>query len=192
MAARTSNGSVSSRSRDRELPVPQLQEQLGGKAIETSAKVVQAMAPSGYQPARLFTVEQANACLPLVRSIVADMVSLARELMDRRQRLDQLAHGRKAREEDFYGDELRQMEEELEKDLERLNGYADELIELGVEPKGATEGLVDFPSMMDGKLVYLCWKYNEPEVLYWHTLESGFAGRQSLTAHSVPDRDADE
>ena len=139
-----------------------------------------------YKPARLFTVEQANACLPLVRSIVADMVLLARDLLDRRQRLDQVALGRKSSKGDFYGEELRQMEEELEKDLERLNGYAEELRELGVEPKGATEGLVDFPAMIDGKLVYLCWKYNEPEVLFWHGLEAGFAGRQSLTANVGP------
>jgi hypothetical protein len=147
------------------------------------------MSRQTYKPARIFTVEQANACLPLVRSIVADMVMLARDLLDRRQRLDQLALGRKTSKEDFYAEELSQMEEELEKDLERLNGYAEELMELGVEPKGATEGLVDFPCMMDGKLVYLCWKYNEPEVLFWHELETGFAGRQSLTANVGPTDD---
>ena len=51
-----------------------------------------------------------------------------------------------------------------------------------MEPKGAVEGLVDFPAEMDGRIVYLCWKLGEPEVLHWHDLESGFAGRQSLVA----------
>lgn len=135
-----------------------------------------------YKPARLFTVDQANACLPLVRSIVADMVQLARDLLERRQRLDQLMLGRKSQKGNVYSEELEQMEEELEKDLERLNGYAAELMELGVEPKGAAEGLVDFPCMIDGRISYLCWKFNEPEILYWHDLETGFAGRQPLTA----------
>ena len=141
------------------------------------------MSHSTYKPARLFTVDQANACLPLVRSIVADMVQLARDLLERRQRLDQLSRGRKLQKGNVYSEELEQMEEELEKDLERLNGYAAELTALGVEPKGAAEGLVDFPCTMDGKLSYLCWKYNEPEILYWHDLEAGFAGRQPLTAN---------
>jgi hypothetical protein len=141
------------------------------------------MSHTPYKPSRLFTVDQANACLPLVRSIVADMVQLARDLLERRQRLDQLAHGRKTEKGNPYSDELEQMEEELEKDLERLNGYAAELMELGVEPKGAAEGLVDFPSMIEGRLGYLCWKYNEPEILYWHELNAGFAGRQPLTAN---------
>jgi hypothetical protein len=118
-----------------------------------------------------------------VRSIVADMVMLARDLLERRQRLDQLAHGRTSQKGNLYSEELEQMEEELEKDLERLNGYAAELMELGVEPKGAAEGLVDFPCMLDGRIGYLCWKYNEPEILYWHELDAGFAGRQPLTAN---------
>jgi hypothetical protein len=55
---------------------------------------------------------------------------------------------------------------------------------LGVEPKGG-DGLVDFPALWDGRLVYLCWKLGEPEVLYWHEIDAGFAGRQPLTADSV-------
>ena len=140
------------------------------------------------QPAKTFSVEQANACLPLVRLIVGDMVILAREMIERRQRLDQLTSGRGNSKGDLYSDELAQIEEELEKDTERLLGYAGELLALGVEPKGAAEGLVDFPHLIDGRFVYLCWKYNEPEVLYWHELDAGFAGRRPLTVGaSMPD-----
>jgi hypothetical protein len=140
------------------------------------------MTHNDYRPARIFTIEQANACLPLVRSIVGDLVALARDVVERRQRLDKLTAGRDVSRADVYGEELMQMEEELDKDTERLRGFAQELLDLGVEPKGAAEGLVDFPHMMDGRLVYLCWKYNEPEILYWHDLDAGFAGRRALTA----------
>jgi hypothetical protein len=77
------------------------------------------------------------------------------------------------------------MEADLERDTLRLQGYVEELRDLGVEPKGAIEGLVDFPAQIDGRLVYLCWKLGEPEVLYWHEIDAGFAGRQPLTAGSV-------
>jgi hypothetical protein len=43
------------------------------------------------------------------------------------------------------------------------------------------KGLVDFPTIMDGRTVCLCWKLDEPEVLFWHEWDSGFAGRQPLT-----------
>jgi hypothetical protein len=129
---------------------------------------------------RLFTLEEANARLPLVRAIATDLSSLARDLVDRRQRLDSLLAGRKISSTDVYGDELAEMYKAIERDARRLEEYVDELQELGVEAKGAVEGLIDFPAMIDGRVVYLCWKLGEAEVMHWHELDAGFAGRQPL------------
>jgi hypothetical protein len=65
-----------------------------------------------------------------------------------------------------------------------LGDYVVELKKRSVEPKNPPEGLVDFPTIIDGREAFLCWKLDEPEVLFWHELEAGFAGRQSLTAES--------
>jgi hypothetical protein len=140
------------------------------------------MAVQEYKPARLFTIDQANAMLPLVRAITSDLSALAKDVVERRHRLALLTSGRDFKPGDPYSDELAQMEAELERDASRLQEYVDELRQLGVEPKGAVEGLVDFPCQLDGKLVLLCWKLGESEVLYWHELDAGFAGRQPLTA----------
>ncbi len=129
---------------------------------------------------RLFTVEEANARLPLVRAITRDLSHLARDLVDRRQRLDSLLAGRKLSATDVYSDELADMYKSIERDSRRLEEYVQELQTLGVEAKGAVDGLVDFPSMMDGRVVYLCWKLGEPELLHWHEMDAGFAGRQPL------------
>ncbi|HEY2148651.1 MAG TPA: DUF2203 domain-containing protein [Pirellulales bacterium] len=129
---------------------------------------------------KLFTVEQVNAMLPLVRAIARDLSQLGREVVERRERLAHLAAGRPQPGSDPYQAELAQIEEELEKDARRLGDYIRELRELGAEPKNPIEGLVDFPTIMDGRVVYLCWKLDEPEVLFWHELEAGFAGRQAL------------
>jgi len=133
-----------------------------------------------YHPTKLFTPDEANSMLPLVRAITDDVVRLARDMVDRRQRLDYLKSGRDISEGDPYGDELTQMEEQQEKDTTKLQEYVDELRQLGVEPKTLTEGLIDFPSMMDGRVVFLCWKHGEPEVQHWHELDAGFDGRQPL------------
>jgi hypothetical protein len=134
---------------------------------------------------RKFTVEEANATLPLVRAIVEDLVALSGEVFERRERLAALGRGRQRDPDDPYHQELAQMEEELEDDTRRLRGYVEELLELGVEPKSATQGLVDFPAVIDGRDVYLCWQLGEPEVLYWHDREAGFQGRQPLTAEAA-------
>ena len=47
------------------------------------------------------------------------------------------------------------------------------------------KGLIDFPSLHDGREVYLCWRLGEPQVAYWHELDAGFAGRQKLSAEEV-------
>jgi hypothetical protein len=139
---------------------------------------------TAYKPQRIFTVEQANATLPLVRAITADLAELAREVIDRRERLSRLS-GNRQQARDPYAEEVAQIEDELEKDRGRLQGYVEELRQLGVEPKNGPDGLIDFPSMLDGRLVYLCWKLGESEVLHWHELEAGFAGRQSLAASAA-------
>ena len=130
---------------------------------------------------KLFTVEEANAALPLVRLIAGDIVELTRSMIERRERLQFLKQGREEIRSDIYQDELDDVERLLEADATRLRELVEELCDLGVELKSLPEGLVDFPSIRDGRLVYLCWKYDEPEVHYWHELNAGFGGRQELS-----------
>lgn len=129
---------------------------------------------------RVFTIAEANAALPLVKAIVKDLVQLSRDVIERRERFEQLKSRRAAGGHDLYDQELEQVAEELRQDAEQLQGYVNELLDLGVEPKSGPEGLVDFPSFMDGRLVYLCWKHGEPEVAHWHELDAGFRGRQPI------------
>ena len=63
--------------------------------------------------------------------------------------------------------------------LEVALGF-DQLEELDVVVRDLERGLIDFPSMIDGEEVYLCWLLDEPEVVYWHAPESGFGGRRRL------------
>ena len=140
------------------------------------------MLSQNYQPARLFTIEQANAMLPLVRAITTDLARLGSDVMERRHRLALVAEGRKLKPGDPYSDELAHMQDELEKDQLKLREYVEELQELGVEPKGAIEGLVDFPCLMDGRVVYLCWKLGEERITHWHEVDAGFTGRQPIDA----------
>lgn len=134
-------------------------------------------------PRQYFSVASANQTLPLVRAIVSDIVELYPEVRDREERLARITRGRTkdARPGDPYSEEVEQVKEELERDVERLEGFIDELRNLGVEFKDPIVGLVDFPAMREGKEICLCWKLGEPAVDFWHTIDSGFQGRQQLT-----------
>ncbi|MBS0201770.1 MAG: DUF2203 domain-containing protein [Planctomycetes bacterium] len=137
---------------------------------------------SKLAPRTQFTVATANKALPLVRAIVQDIVDLYGDVREREQRLSGLRRGTpgKAQQDDPYSEEVEQIRLELEKDVEKLEGFVEELTELGVEFKDPVIGLVDFPSTINGQEVYLCWKLGEPAVEFWHTHDAGFQGRQRL------------
>lgn len=135
-----------------------------------------------------FTVAEANRRLPLVRAIVEDIVDLYGDINERRERLAEVRSRSSQRDEsNLYSEELEQMEADLEKDIERFRGFVEELKQLGAELKDAVTGLVDFPAQLEGREVYLCWRLGEDEIGFWHELDAGFAGRQSLLENSVFD-----
>ncbi|HJU10437.1 MAG TPA: DUF2203 domain-containing protein [Candidatus Binataceae bacterium] len=130
---------------------------------------------------RFFSVAEANNALPLVRAIVQDITTLAQELSERRERLNRLKRSDRLRLSEAHEEELQQVEAEQDRAQAKMEEYVRELAQLGVELKDYFTGLIDFPSLMDGRPVYLCWRLGESEVAHWHELDAGFAGRQKLT-----------
>jgi len=128
---------------------------------------------------RYFSVEEANKTLPLVRAIVSDIVRQWHNVNELKQRLSSVLTERKRPASDPYSEELAQSQAEMESEEQKLATYIDELTKLGVELKGP-DGLCDFYSIMDGREVYLCWRLGEPEVMHWHELNAGVAGRKPL------------
>jgi hypothetical protein len=127
---------------------------------------------------RVFTVEEANRTLPLVRRIVEDVVRQHRVWREKILELDLVASSSRPEEPRDRADQL---EREAQSIAREIDGYQRELEELGIQLKDRRMGLVDFPSEMGGKHVLLCWRLGEGEVQYWHDEDAGYAGRQPLT-----------
>jgi hypothetical protein len=129
-------------------------------------------------PDRLFTLDEALLLLPVVKQLIAAIQAAKEELDDHSAELDQLlaltsGNGHLAAD-------IASTREALQTSGERLQGLMTELDGLGVELKGIEEGLVDFPSEREGRVVYLCWRAGEETIEFWHEIEAGFAGRQRL------------
>jgi len=124
---------------------------------------------------KIFTVQEANALLPNVRTIVGKI---------------QRAHRNLSR----YSEEAKKAAEAAERGgggfpdgvayaaiLTELTLQLSELEGLGVQLKDFERGLVDFPSLRDGRVVLLCWQLGEGDELeWWHDVDTGFAGRTPL------------
>ena len=61
-----------------------------------------------------------------------------------------------------------------------MRGLLGEIQQLGIVVRDVDRGLIDFPAILEGREVYLCWQLDEDGIGFWHDLESGFSGRQSL------------
>lgn len=125
---------------------------------------------------KYYTVEQANATLPLVRLIVRDITVLAHALREQHGRLARLQE----EAEPILEADLEDAVDEIERTQEQMHAFERELQELNIELKDHLIGLLDFPARFEGREVYLCWRLGEPEVAHWHELDAGFGGRQKL------------
>ena len=126
---------------------------------------------------KVFTVEQANRMLPLVRRIVRDIVDAHVRWQKAVQSYESAATWTRA---DSPSSQLSTLEVEVKRLAAEIEGYLGELRALGVDFKGFEQGLVDFPGERDGRAIQLCWKLGEDEVKYWHEVADGYAGRQAL------------
>jgi len=70
----------------------------------------------------------------------------------------------------------------LVQEFERLDALIHQILETGVQIKDINLGLLDFSALRNGREVYLCWKYGEEDIAFWHEVDAGFAGRQSINS----------
>ncbi|HEX9774002.1 MAG TPA: DUF2203 domain-containing protein [Actinomycetota bacterium] len=122
------------------------------------------------EPARRYTVEEANAALPAVRPLVQTLHDAQAVMEERHDEV--MASVPTNGGGDVHRAFLRAAES-ASRSLEALT-------EMSIVVRDPGSGLIDFPSTRDGREVYLCWRLGEDRVAYWHTSESGFAGREPL------------
>lgn len=127
---------------------------------------------------RFFTVAEAQRTLPLVRRIVADLMSEYPRWRAAVGRFELLSAG--ARADQGETAEQAAARDEVTAAASRITEYLEELDAIGCVFKGFDAGLVDFYSLRDDRPVFLCWKLGEAGIEHWHELDAGFGGRQRL------------
>ncbi len=135
-------------------------------------------------PTRLFSLREANALLETLREEFTRARGLRDQLMEVQKKLadaGQPLEGPEVQVDAAAPPAIQKLQGRAVGILDELRTLLREVSELGVEVKAA-DGLVDFRSKLHGRTVYLCWKYGEERVGFFHELDAGFAGRQPLPA----------
>jgi len=142
-------------------------------------------------PNKIFTVEEANGLVGEMESMISEIERLRGQLDQHRrelQILDALWGPKLLETENPDHGEFEKCRTEVDSTVARIEELIrDEILARGIRfPTGGLEyGLLDFPTTLDGRVVFLCWKRGEPQVGYWHEIDGGFAGRQTLTAEQA-------
>ena len=124
---------------------------------------------------KTFTIQEANDLLPEVKVLLKKIQSSHRHLSPFRNKAKKAAEGA-----DLGGGGMLEGVEYANR-LTRLTLETAELEALGVQLKDFERGLVDFPSLREGRIVLLCWQLGEGDELeWWHDVDAGFAGRTPL------------
>ncbi len=123
---------------------------------------------------KLFTVAEANATLPTIIPKLESIRNLYIKVDSLRE------ESRAAAGASNFGGGMRGGTAYINT-LYKIGKLTTEILELGIEIKDHTRGLIDFPSMRGDRVVLLCWQLGEPEEIeWWHETDAGFAGRQPL------------
>jgi hypothetical protein len=127
---------------------------------------------------KLFTLQEAERTLPLVRRIVSDLTVEYPAWRAAVGRFELLTGGARA----DWGEtqELVAARDEVTRHADRINRYLPELEGIGCVFKGFEGGLVDFYSLREDRPIFLCWRLGEDRIGHWHEIDTGFGGRQPI------------
>jgi len=122
----------------------------------------------------LFTVDKANTILPKVKKRFDEILCCKNNVMDIQEELQNLS------DSNCGFEKFIKKKQELNHAVTSLYNMIQELEDMGIMIKSVDEGLLDFPSIRDDEEIWLCWKFGENKVKFWHRKDEGFMGRKPI------------
>jgi hypothetical protein len=130
---------------------------------------------------RLVSIEEGNRMLPLLRRIVKDITKKWELIIYKRTELECLEKGFDSTHGELSEEERESRIEGLKQDLnyliDKINSYIREVEDLGCFVEEFKRGIINFPSLYNGRKVFLCWTPDEDTVTHWHELDESYNDR---------------
>lgn len=120
-----------------------------------------------------FTLPQANEAIKIIRPIMDKIQSIRRKILASQPEAWPAI-------EKSAGNGGNKALSAMVQDFERLDALIHQIMDTGAQIKDVNIGLLDFSALRNGREVYLCWKHGEDDIAFWHEVDAGFGGRQSI------------
>ena len=122
---------------------------------------------------RHFSISEANEALKIIRPLMDEVQAIRQKILANQPEAWPAI-------EKSAGNGGNKALSAMVQDFERLDAMIHQILDTGAQIKDINSGLLDFSALRDGREVYLCWKYGEDDIAFWHEIDAGFAGRQSI------------
>lgn len=124
-------------------------------------------------PARYFSIDEANSAVEIIRPLMDELQAIRGWILAQRPEIWPAL-------ESAAGNGGNPALSEMIKEFDRLNDIVHRILETGAQIKDLSAGLLDFSARRNDHEVLLCWKHGEQEILFWHEIDAGFAGRRPI------------
>jgi hypothetical protein len=122
---------------------------------------------------KYFTLQEANETLNLIRPLMDEVQAIRLKILKNQPEAWPAI-------EKSAGNGGNRALSNMVQDFEKFDALIHQIQATDVLIKDINLGLLDFPALKDGREVYLCWQYGEGDIAFWHEIEAGYAGRQSI------------
>lgn len=123
---------------------------------------------------RYYSIDEVNAVLPQINDLLGELLERRGRVVTQRQELLEIVS-------DYRSNVGSATASGVVQEFIRIERLIDQVKSYGCVIKDLNAGLIDFLSRVDGREVYLCWRYGEePVIEYYHDLNAGFAGRRPI------------
>ena len=132
-------------------------------------------------PEKTFTLEEAQSLLPVLESLLRQAIEGKKQAEAIDAEFQEIAHRVFLNGGTFLKIvPLAKRRADRDKAVQAVKDAITEISSIGVQVKDLEMGLLDFPCVVDGQIILLCWKLGEKAIEYWHGLEEGYAGRKPI------------
>lgn len=132
---------------------------------------------------QVLSLEAVNSMIPHLRAIVGTQLVRRGEIEEKIRALAEISGSMPdeiAPPSPADSESVRDLKRELLARIAEYQATWNEVEQMGAVLKDPRLGLLDFYGRVDGKLVWLCWKYGEDECCHYHALDEGFSGRKEI------------
>ena len=130
---------------------------------------------------RFYDIDEANATVLELEAIVTVLGEQRADLVRLRDHALARSPGTGSDVEPLSDDELRTLRLRMQGLVDQMAAGVARIDQMGLTLRDIESGLVDFPALVSGRQVWLCWRQGEAAVDWWHDMDSGFAGRRPLS-----------